>query len=102
MGGLAWLRRVGMAKAGKKSKARFLVDLTDLNISEDLQRTIATAIQAAVLQILATRLDTARPYIELARKPGSRGWAGALVGGSEEAIKELRSEYPDYVARERP
>jgi hypothetical protein len=78
---------------GHKSKARFMVDLSNLDLSHEMQREIAKAIQATVLQILATKLDVPRPYIDLAKAPGPSGWAGAFVAEDEEEFEKLRRTY---------
>jgi hypothetical protein len=82
-----------MARTKKLPKARFMVDLSNLDLSQDLQTEIAKAIQATVLQILATKLDVPRPYIDLAKAPGPSGWAGALVAEGQEEFETLRRTY---------
>jgi hypothetical protein len=79
--------------ADRKPKARFVVDCTTLNLSQEMQLEIAKAIQAAVLHLLATRLDTPRPALDLARAPGPSGWAGALIAPNCEIAEDLREKY---------
>jgi hypothetical protein len=81
-----------MAKP-RRSKARFVVDFSHLDIPEEVQKEIAKAIQATVLQLLATRLTTRRPFLDLARAPGPSGWAGAFAAEDYTELQELQKIY---------
>src|SRR3954454_3967368 len=74
------------------ARARFMVDLGDLKLSAAEQKEMAHAIQAVVLQKLAHQLHT-RPHMDLAKAPGSGGWAGAMVASSEAGLAKLKKEH---------
>jgi hypothetical protein len=68
-----------------------MVDLGGLKLSAAQQKEIAQAIQGAVLQKLAHHLPT-RPHMDLAKAPGSKGWAGMMIDTSAEGLEKLKKE----------
>ncbi len=74
------------------AKARFMVDLGDLKLSNKQQKEIAHAIQHAVLGKLALHLSD-RPHIDLAKGPGAGGWAGLMLHTKPEGLNKLRAEH---------
>ena len=74
------------------ARAKFMVDLGDLKLSAAQQKDMAHAIQAVVLQKLAHQLHT-RPHMDLAKAPGSGGWAGMMIANSEAGLAKLKSEH---------
>jgi hypothetical protein len=73
------------------ARARFLVDLGDVKLSGKQQKEIAQAIQGAVLHKLAHHL-AGRPHIDLAKAPGSGGWAGMMLHTKPEGLEKLKKE----------
>jgi hypothetical protein len=47
---------------------------------------------ADVLQKLAHQLHT-RPHMDLAKAPGSGGWAGMMIAKSEAGLAKLKNEH---------
>jgi hypothetical protein len=74
------------------ARARFMVDLGDLKLSRAQQKEIAQGIQSVVMQKLAHIFHT-RPHIDLAKAPGSGGWAGAMMASTAAGLAKLKKEH---------